>query len=337
MAIDVAAAQAALDAAGGMPETVPPAGDPWAGRDPATGQFTNKPAEAAPVAGEVTPPVETTPAAPAAPETPAEDPFTHIDDASLTPELLQLKRSLQADYTRKTQEVAPWRKLGEELGVEKPEDFRLAAETYQRLQDPRNWPQIHSELSDYMQQYGMSPKQAAEVASQQLAEFASPGQQEEDPFAGINPAEADPSVAPLLQAMQAQQAQIKQLTDLVTGDKQAQQQQAQWNAVAQHLTSLEQEIRTANPHYGEEQITAIYNLMGPDGDLKGAQQKFESMIGAEVSRYITSKASAIEGAPTPVAGGGVIPQQSQERLTAEQGHAAAMAYVAQLDRADATS
>ncbi len=335
LVIDVAGAQAALDAAGGEPETIAPAGDPF--RTPG-GQFASRPTEPAPTPDAV-PPADATPPTPVVEDTTPD--FTSITDAAIlsgdiTPEqLVQMRRSMNADYTRKTQEAAPWRKLGEELGVQTPEDFRAAGEVYQRLQDPRNWPTIHGELSAYMQEYGMTPQQANVAAAEQLATFAP----ETTPAELPQPDEfSDPSVAPLMQALQAQQARLASLEASITGDREAQQQQTQWNAVAQHLTTQEQQIRAANPQYGEDEVAAIYNLMGPDGNLVVAQQKFESIIGAQLAKYIGNKGAAQLTTPVPPAGGQVLSAASPEhRMTMDEGHRAAMAHVAELDKIDATS
>jgi hypothetical protein len=336
LAIDVAAAQAALDAAGGMPDTFTPPGQE---RD-ANGQFVastpdpTPPAVPIPAAAPeaVTPP----PAAPAAPEADADfGSFSNIDVSALTPEQAQMHRSLQADYTRKMQEAAPWRKLGQELGIDSPDEFKTAAEVYQRIQDPRNWPTIHSELTQYMQQYGMSPAQASQAASDQLMEFAPDTQQQQVP--AFNPDEVDPGLAPLLQAVASLQNQVKTLTDQTTQERQQAQQTAQWNAIAQRLTNEESQIRQLNPSYTDAELTDIYSLMGPEGNLLAAQQRYESMIGAKLSQYIAGKGAALTGA-VPLPGGQVIATPvADQPLSVDAGHAAAMAHVAALDRADATS
>lgn len=331
--IDVAAAQAALDAAGGMPDQfVAPTADPWAAPEATPDPAANTPdpvptPDAPPAAADDVPP---------APEADTETDFgsfTQIDASALTPEQQQMQRSLQADYTRKMQEAAPWRKLAEESGISSPDEFKQAAEVFQRLQDPRNWPTIHGELTEYMQQYGMTPAQATAAASEQLMNLA-PDTPPEPDYSGYNPAEADPSTGPLMAQIQQLSNQVAQMQQASTQERQNQQNQAQWNAAAQALTTQENQIKAANPHYGESQITAIYNLMGNDGDLLAAQQTFESMIGAEVSKYIASKSGAAQGQPTPLGGADVIPQPAATRLTRDEGHRAAMAHVAALDRAE---
>lgn len=335
--IDLAGAQQALDDAGGMPEVIPSAGSTdqvggWQ-RDQQSGRFVarNQPAE--------TPTVDVPPTeAPAVqPETPAaeETPFTHIDDATLTPELLQLKRSLQADYTRKTQEAAPWRKLSSELGVEKPEDFKDALEVYNRLRDPRNWPTIHGELADYMQQYGMTPQEASREASNQLMNLAPDTPLDpEQTYSG----DGDEGYSPqIVQMLQQQQKQIADLTNSYKRDKEQQQQATQLQQVAEALTRSETAIRGQNPHYTDDDIEAIYNLMGDDGNLVGAQQRYESIIGNRVARYITSKGTVQMGQPSPVPGAGVQSEEPPRPRTPEEAHRAAMAHVAALEREEAAS
>jgi hypothetical protein len=333
--IDVAAAQAALDAAGGMPDQIgTPPSDPWSAPRDDNGRFvasntqaddaTPDPADAAPEGDNSSDEIDF-------------GSFTNVDVNALPPEMQQMQRSLQADYTRKMQEAAPWRKLGDELGLESPEDFRNAAQVYQQLQDPRNWPGIHGELSAYMQQYGMSPAQAQAAATDQLMNFApdTPQQYAQSDY-DYDPAEVDPT-APLVNMVQQLQQQVNALTQQTQMEKQQAAQQQQWNAVAQTLTANELEIRAQNPHYGDEEIGAIYNLMGPGGDLKAAQRQFESLIGAQVSKYIASKSGAANSAPPVVPGAGVLSTPQTERLTPDAAHRAAMAHVAALDREDATS
>ncbi len=317
--IDVAAAQAALDAAGGMPETVPSQGSLM---DPhQTG--ASEPA-AAPVAEPVTPDDAATPEG-----TVDEDPFTSIDDSALSEELKQMKRSLQADYTRKTQEAAPWRKLGEELGVDDPNSFRDALTVYQRLQNPANWPTISSELSEYMQQYGMSPAQANAAANAELSQMAPLSEPDDSDFG-----EEDSGYAPAINALQQQ---ISQLTNMLTTQQQQAAEQAQLQSVGEHLTRQEQALTAANPHYEQGDWEAIYSLLGNDGDLVAAQQKYESLIGTRVAKYIQGKSSVAAQVPSAPQGGTVISEEGTKPMTPDDYHRAAMAHIAELDRSDATS
>lgn len=244
--------------------------------------------------------------APATPESGTEEaPFTHIDPNVLPPEMQQLYRSLQADYTRKTQEAAPWRKMGQEFGVESPDDIREALSAYQTLQDPRNWPTIHSELSQYMQQYGMSPAEANLAASNQLAQIAPA---EEDLDTGYID---DESIAPLARQLQQTQAQLAQLRNEWQAQQQRQAEELQWQTLAQGLTQAETQIRAQNPHYTDDDIETIYNMIGQDGSLHAAQQRYESILGSRLAKYIASKQTTQTQHPGVVPGAGVHSQQEQ--------------------------
>jgi hypothetical protein len=345
--IDVAAAEAALAERQGGTEmpVVPNQGGAFQPRN-ADGTF-------APVAPANTPAPTETPAAvdPAAvadpvtpPEAGTEEPtFTHIDPSTLSPELQQLHRSLQADYTRKTQEAAPWRKLGQELGVENPEDFRAALEVYNQLRDPRNWPAITQELTGYMQQMGMTPQQAQVAAAESVMQFAPDTVQ---PL--VDPGEFEDFGVPpqLLQAVQAQQQQLAQLTNYITQQEQQRQAEAQFQTVAQHLTRMENQIREANPHYTDGDVEAIYNLMGNDGNLFAAQQKYESLLGSRLSSYLQGKGQAHETTPHPVQGGltqtaqppaYTDPNAGDPTARFDMGHRAAMAHIRELEKLEAQS
>lgn len=325
--IDVAGAEAAMEAAGINPME---AGAPRPDRDPfardEAGRFAaaSEPAPVADAAGNE-------PAPETSPEGTSEESFTHIDDAailagSVTPEMMvQYRKSLQADYTKKSMETAEWRKLGER-GLS-ADELANAADLYQRLQDPNNLGQFQAELSQYMEAQGVPAQQAAQYAATQTAELA-PAEEYDD--------DQDPALAPVVQTMRQMQAQIERLTSQVSQSQAERDAQAEFNRTAARLTQDEAAIRAANPTYTDADLTDIYSLMGPEADLKAAQARFESMIGNRLARYLGTKGEAHATTPTPVAGGGVIPAPVETgKLTAEQAHARAMAHVAELDALDA--
>jgi hypothetical protein len=79
-----------------------------------------------------------------------EESFTNIDLNSLPPEVQAIAKSLQADYTRKTQEIAPLRKLGVDADV-----AAQAVEFVSRLEDPDFQRQIYDRLAP---QFGSTDK-----------------------------------------------------------------------------------------------------------------------------------------------------------------------------------
>ena len=77
--------------------------------------------------GEGTPSPEGQPIA-EPPQAPKDDSFTSVDPNTLPPELRATYKSLQADYTRKTQEAAPYRKFAEQTGMNVEDLQRVLAE-----------------------------------------------------------------------------------------------------------------------------------------------------------------------------------------------------------------
>lgn len=331
--IDVAGATAALEAAGGMPETVPASTsgvDPW-NRDP-SGQHAAQPVEGAPE-GQA-PGTEAPAATPEGTATEGE-PFTHIDPSNLPPELQQLYRSMQADYTRKTTEVAPWRKVAEEIGVESPDQIREALTVYQRLQDPSQWAQIHKDLGQYMQSVGMSPQAATEAATEAIAQFAPAEEPDFSEYEGTE-------LGAVLSAMKQQQAQLAQLQSQIQAQEQERAQQLRFQQVASHLEKQEVALRASRPDYDETDFENIYTLMGEDADLSAAAARYESMLGARLQRYLQGKEGAMGSLPTPLAGGGVVTNQQPESRPEDVdpidwGHRQALAQIRAIERAEAQS
>lgn len=328
--IDVAAATAALEASGGLPAEIPTTGREY-NRD-GHGRFSapeQAPAEAVtPDPSAVAEQSTEAPAAPAA-EEPKYD-FTSITDEAIlagevtAEQLVAMRRGMNADYTQKMQDIAPWRKLGNDLGIESPEDLRAAGELFAQLQDPRNWPQFQQELTDHMMSLGMSPQAASQAAANQLAEFAPA----EDYQTSGEFVDDGSGVAQQLQALQQQVAQLTQ--GLQQRDAQAELMQRQ-NAIAQHLTQQETEIRSRTS-YSDPEWETIYNMMGQDGNLQAAEQRYASAIAMGVQRYIGAKTAAVETTPTPAGNTAVISaQQPAAAKTLDEGHQRALAHIAALE------
>lgn len=330
--IDVAAATAALNAQGGLPETIPTHGVEY-NRD-GHGRFASK---EEPTTEAVTP----DPSAVAEQSTPAQEPaqpeatpeqrfdFTSITDEAIlsgdvTPQqLVAMRRAMNADYTQKQQEAAPWRKLAGDLGIESPEDLRAAGELFTQLQDPRNWPQFQQELTQHMMDMGMTPQAASRAAADQLAEFA-PSEEYDN---GAQFVDDGSGVAQQLAQMQQQIAQLTQ--GIQQRDQQAELLERQ-NAIAVHLTQQEDALRKTRG-YDDGAMEAIYSLMGPDADLNAAANRFDSIIGSQVQAYINSKAQAIETTPQAAVNTAVIAEQPPKPMSWEEAHRAALAHVERVE------
>lgn len=307
-------------------------------RDSASGKFTSKPeaedtesaaGEAAAVEDDDTSEETVAPAEEDAPS------FTHIPDEALSPEMLAVKRAMQADYTRKTQEIAPFRKLAEEFQIESPDQLRERLEIQQQLSDPQNWPQLHQELTTYLQSQGLSPQAAQDAAAVTLGQATAPYEADTDDNFEDDGYVA-PEIATRLERMEKQQADLIQL--MYQREQQAAQ-QAEMEQLAQSLTNQENEIRSK---YGgqwgdkaEEYIETVYDLSGDGGDLSVGLARLETILGYDASRYLVGKEEA-KRAPGPVVGEGVIANQAEdEPHTLEEGHARALAYVREQAEAEA--
>lgn len=226
-----------------------------------------------------------TPEVPATPEgqapeeaaTEAPDSFTKLDPNTLPDEVRPYYDSMLSDYTRKTQEVAPWRKLGEELGIDSPDQFQEAAELYSYLQDPNNLHLLYSSLGNVLGQGGQP--QAAAPATEYAPQVP---QGPEDEFASLE----DPAVAELKQQMAALQGYVQQREE-------AQQQEAlQW-ALLGEMNRQEALLKEQHPDWGDEEWGALWNLsVAYNGDLVQASNHIEAAQNAAVTRLLNGKAQA---------------------------------------------
>jgi hypothetical protein len=262
--------------------------------------------------------------------------FTHIPDEALTPELLAVKRAMQADYTRKMQEVAPLRKAVEEFEFQSPDDLREALSAYRTISDPSNWPKLHAELSTYLQTQGLSPAVADAAAARTLGESTS-ALSDEDVFVddeGDGADSYDPRILSELEQVKRSNAELRQL---IEQDRMQRRQEAELLQRARVLTDQENEIRQTHRDWDDQDWEVVYDLLGDSGDLHAAAARYETILGRQASRYLTSKESALR-APTPVPGDGVISTPTEEPPhTLEEAHERAMAYARQRDMQDAQS
>lgn len=261
-----------------------------------------------------------TPEAPATPEgqvseeaaTEAPDSFTKLDPNAIPEDLQPYYKAMQADYTRKQQEAAPWRKLGEELGIDSPDSFREAAELYSYLQDPNNLHLLYSSLGNVLGQGGQpqAPAPATEYA-QQLPQ----GVDEE--FASLE----DPAVAQLKQQVDALQGYIQER------DAAQQQEALQW-ALLGEMNRQEALLKEQHPDWGDEEWGALWNLsVAYNGDLVAASNHIEAAQNAAVTRLLNGKAQAAATpgltpeAPPRVAAVAETPDHSDPELRNETAQA----------------
>jgi hypothetical protein len=263
-------------------------------------------------------------AAPEAPEAPAEDTFSTFNPDTLPEELRPGWQQLQADYTRKTQELAAQRKQYESLG-----DYNVVQEAVQLqnwLQDPQNMQEAHAQLSYALEQMGLTPAQAEVAATQELQETAEPS--------GLASLTEDPELAPLAQHVQSLEAKLSELTSERDQRAEAARAQQLQQAMLGELTRQENFIRQANPAYTDNDVDAIYELGSfYDGDLIRAQARYEEIVNSRMSQYLAQK-QAVVNTPgiAPVPGSAAIASPATgEAKTLDQAHKAAMEHLRVLE------
>lgn len=245
------------------------------------------------------------PAAPATPE-PTADTFDggQINPDTLAPELQVVYKQLQADYTRKTQDVAAQRAQLEQFGD--LSRVQQAVELYTTLQDPQQLVQFHAQLSQALEAQGLTPQQAAVAATQRIEQAQTPAGSQQELEAKLR-AEY-PELAPLLDQNAQTQARLDKFEQSQVERQQAEQLAYTQMAMAGELQRQEMAIRESNPHYDQDDIDANYELSAFfDGNLLQAQQRYAAVESHIIERYLASKTAPV-GA-TPVVGGGVTSEQ----------------------------
>lgn len=246
------------------------------------------------------------PAAPAAqPASPTEPPsgdppapaesFTTVDVGNLQiPEdpaeahafLQKRYEEMQAHFTQRTQEAAPWAKLGAELGV----DPATAAESVRFAQALQNDPQyalaVHGELTQHLQQMGMTPVQAQAEATRQVREAAA------DPTGEFTP-EGEPG-----EYVQAQED--PRIVELLQWREQMEQRMHMESYVNQALAE-QARIQEADPSLVEADWERIWAIApGVDGNLAQAHRMYAEMRNGVIEGFIGGKSRV--PVPTPASG-----------------------------------
>lgn len=226
--------------------------------------------------------------APAAPSQPTEPVQTdtsaqvenqpRIDPASLdlSPEaqayLQQREREMQADYTRKTQEVAAQRREAEQAM-----EFINALNT-----DPNFAYQVHSSLTEALQAQGYSLADAQAAATEHLGGNQSWDEYGDDTF-------ADP-YAEKIQQLEAWQAQQEQR--LAIADAEA------------RINAGVNAIRQANPNYTDDDVSSILTMaFAYNGDVAAAEQAYKSITQRVTENYLNQKASVPANLNQPTSSG----------------------------------
>lgn len=211
-------------------------------------------------------PVQTGDAAPVeTPDTPRID-LNQIElPAEARSYLEQREREMQADYTRKTQEVAAQRREAEQAL-----EFINALNT-----DPSFAAQVHANLTEALQAQGYSYEDASAAASQQTG-F------EDESF-------VDPYMQKIqeLENWKAQQEQRFAIAD-----------------ATQRIEAGVNAVRQANPNYGDEDIKDILTMaFAFGGDVVQAAEAYKSVQQRLTEGYLSQKQSVPASLNEPVSSG----------------------------------
>lgn len=217
---------------------------------------------------------------------------TPINPDTLPPELQPLAKQLQGAFTRKTQELAEERRQLAELGD--LEEVQQAVELYHRIQEPDNWPRLHAQLTEALEQMGMSPAAASAEATRQMQEAQSPAEPELD----LSALKQDPELAPVAALVERMQARLDSFEQAQSQREAAEQAERMQMQLVGELTRQEAAIRQANPDYKDRDVDMVYEISSfYGGNLMEAQERLESYFQERLAEYLEQKQSA----PTPAA------------------------------------
>lgn len=253
---------------------------------------------------------------------------TQINPDELPDELKPLARQLQAAFTQKTQTLAEERRQIEALGD--PEVVQQAVDLYSRITDPTNWVQLHRELTEAMQQYGMTPAEAQATADEVVTAAA------QTPIPNLDEID-DPELAPLAKMLKAHQAELDRLkSSQQTIEQDRQQEEAnraaeyQRQAFLGELQRQENAIRAAHPDWSDEKIEAAYELSSfYGGNLAQGAARLEALLSQERELYLTQKASALNETGTHPAprGAGLQSTRIEQPETIRDAEAGALEFL----------
>jgi hypothetical protein len=227
--------------------------------------------------------------------------FTGFNPSDLPEDLQSVYRSMQGDYTRKTQEIAELRRNYEgydvfsESGVD-PNYALQAADFYRKLDtDPQFAQQVVDNIQRNLGNVGVEQQSIGDA-----------------PYNDSVNSEGYDSLPPVLQQELAEMREFR-------SDMMFQQEQAETIA---GLEYVEQEIRLSNPHYTDDDLSSIYDLAySTDGDLSAAADAYHSIQQRVMSGYLQSKQAPMGVQPIPTGPSSIPPRQFS---SLDDAHKAAM-------------
>lgn len=254
--------------------------------DAAVGSLVNDPligdAEPAQAEGSVEAPVEQPNEQPV-----TEDSFTRFDPSALPPELMPVYKQMQGDYTRKTQEIAEFRKLGE-LGAD-PDILRTSYEFYRQMDTN---PEFAKQVADYV--YGRLGDK--------------PG--------GVQPAAEEPSDDVGFGFDDNVPTAVQQLQEEVRAMREQLEQERILTQMQTMLTTQENSLRQANPHYDEGDWEAIYEFAAAmeTPDLVAAEAQYTKLQAQWAAKFAANRNAPAPSAPS----GGSFAQETVRPKTLDE-------------------
>jgi hypothetical protein len=218
-------------------------------------------------------------------DNPDVEPFTPFDPTTLPDDMQAVFKSMQGDYTRKTQEIAELRRTYESFS-EQGVDPNEALEAVSLLQRMNNDPEFASEIATGIQtrleELGYSARQIADNT----------------PIVDNN----DTSYDGLPPQLQAELSEMRAFREEMVA------MQAQQEIVGE-LEAMEDTIRTLNPSYNDDDFESIYSLAyATDGDLMAAAEAYNGIQQRLLGNYLQSKTVPHGATPAPASPSSVPPR-----------------------------
>ena len=201
---------------------------------------------------------------------PGGESFTGFNPSDLPEDLQAVYRSMQGDYTRKTQEIA---------------ELRRNYEQYDAFQENGIDPQQALQATNFYNKLDTDPAFAQQVAAQlqQNLQDMGYGQPMQEDYVPENNFVNDESYDNIPVALQQELAEMRDFRNSMM-------EQQEHAELVSDLEYVEKEIRLSNPHYTDDDMSSIYDLAySTNGDLQAAAQVFHGIQQRVMSGYLQSK------------------------------------------------
>ena len=211
--------------------------------------------------------------------------FTAFDPTILPEDMQTVYKSMQADYTRKTQEIAELRRNYEsfsEQGVDPTEALEAVSLLQRMNNDPEFAGEVAMGIQARLEELGYSARQIADNT----------------PIVDNN----DTSYDGLPPQLQAELSEMRAFREEMVA------MQAQQEIVGE-LEAMEDTIRTLNPSYNDDDFESIYSLAyATDGDLMAAAEAYNGIQQRLLGNYLQSKTVPHGATPAPASPSSVPPR-----------------------------